>query len=463
MGVATDADDNTTIELPIRSARGERIHKAGSITAQNAAFAEAIDDTMATLYATDTHYLCRAADLHSGNFTDLQIALMAQGKLRKTPLLSLDEAAINKSSWTTAYLIPVPLASETTIDADNDERIAEQVLGEEVVLLTKIKAVNKINRSMDSLGTVLCFLGNCYCLPQISFNVGSVKPIFSLCVEEVAHCLTDPNTRRWFERACLREGGHHLPWAVFNIIEQVSPLVFDIFLYLVPHTTPHRITTPQVAIQLSNIVKESHINALERGDLKLIAPALYRDCITTVRTFTHRMGAAAKGGERIVETALYLTSAKKRQLDQIKCMREKARLREVAGLITVPSRPSKDKGRATQGDAKADSNKRIKTGNAASKVGDIKCYDSANPTNRIRLMPLPHLTTGPQPCAPFYRDGSMCKHGDDCKFAHCPMVDLPEQSRKEWFDHVHKTPTLHFNMKTCTCFMDAAGNLKPPS
>ena len=61
----------------------------------------------------------------------------------------------------------MPLASEAIADTDNDERIAEQVLGKEVVPLTKIKAVNKTNCSMDSLSKVLCFLGNCYCLPQI--------------------------------------------------------------------------------------------------------------------------------------------------------------------------------------------------------------------------------------------------------------------------------------------------------
>ena len=75
VGVKTDSDNNATLVFPVRSTRGERIHKAGSVTAQNAAFAEAINDTMATLYTTDTHFLCRATDLHSSNFTNLQITL----------------------------------------------------------------------------------------------------------------------------------------------------------------------------------------------------------------------------------------------------------------------------------------------------------------------------------------------------------------------------------------------------
>ena len=231
MGTKMDADDNVSLVLPIRSDRGENIQKAGTITAQNAAFAEAIDDTMATLYTSETHFLVRAADLHSSNLTDLQIALLTQWKLCKTPLTSLDAAATNKSSWTAAYFIPVSLSTDADADNDNDERIAEQVLGEEKILLTKIKAINKINRHIDSLSMVLCFLGNCYCLPQISFDVKSVKPIFSQCVEEVGHCLTEPNIRRWFERACLREGGYHLPWAVFNIIEQVSSITQIRFPY----------------------------------------------------------------------------------------------------------------------------------------------------------------------------------------------------------------------------------------
>ena len=114
--------------------------------------------------------------------------------------------------------------------------------------------------------------------------------------------------------------------------------------------------------------------------------------------------------------------------------------------------PSQSEPQAPPGDDKPDPTKRVKTGQPSPKVSDIKCYDIANPTNHIRLMALPNLTTGPQPCALFYRDGSQCIHGDDCKFAHVPMVNLPEQSRKEWFDHINKTSNLHFNMKTCTLF-----------
>ena len=147
--------------------------------------------------------------------------------------------------------------------------------------------------------------------------------------------------------------------------------------------------------------QKSHSNALERGDLLAISPDAYRDCMTTVRTFTHRMGAAAKGGKRIVEISLYLSSAKKKMVDQIKGMKEKACLREMANLLTVPGRGGKEKNpRAPPGDDKTDSAKRLKTENPSAKVGDIKCYDAANPKNCIRLMALSNLTTGPQPCAP---------------------------------------------------------------
>ena len=94
-------------------------------------------------------------------------------------------------------------------------------------------------------------------------------------------------------------------------------------------------------------------------------------------------------------------------------MKEKACLREVPSQLNAASRPNKDKAQATQGDSKVDHTKKIKTGHTSPKVGDIKCYDVANPTARIRLLPLPTLITGPQPCAPFYRDGSQCRNRDD--------------------------------------------------
>ena len=76
---------------------------------------------------------------------------------------------------------------------------------------------------------------------------------------------------------------------------------------------------------------------------------MYRNCLLTVRNFCHRLRAAAKGGERIVETALYLTSAKKRQQDQIIAMKEKAKMREMAATINVPGRTPKDRGRSPPG------------------------------------------------------------------------------------------------------------------
>jgi len=78
MGISKDADDVPTLVLPIRSAEGELIHRAGSKAAQNAAYREGIDDTMTRIYSTSTHFLGRAADFHSNSFTDLQGALITQ-------------------------------------------------------------------------------------------------------------------------------------------------------------------------------------------------------------------------------------------------------------------------------------------------------------------------------------------------------------------------------------------------
>ena len=72
-------------------------------------------------------------------------------------------------------------------------------MGEELEHLTKIKATNKINRHLDSHGMVVTFLGNCYCFPQVMWDIIAVIPIFVLCVEELADALTEPNIRRWFE------------------------------------------------------------------------------------------------------------------------------------------------------------------------------------------------------------------------------------------------------------------------
>ena len=86
------------------------------------------------------------------------------------------------------------------------------------------------------------------------------------------------------------------------------------------------------------------------------------------------MRAAAKGSERIVETFLYLTSNKKRQVNQIKSMKENTRLREMANLMKATGRAQKDKTHAPPGPGqeKSDPNKRLKTGNTNPKIGDVK-------------------------------------------------------------------------------------------
>ena len=68
---------------------------------------------------------------------------------------------------------------------------------------------------------VKIFLGKYWMCPQIYWDTENVKPVFILCVQELVDGLTEPDIRRWFEQSCLCDGGYHLTWAVFTIIEQV--------------------------------------------------------------------------------------------------------------------------------------------------------------------------------------------------------------------------------------------------
>ena len=64
--------------------------------------------------------------------------------------------------------------------------------------------------------------------PHISWDIVQAKPVFTQCIQELVDGLTDPNIRRWFEQACLRNGGFHLTWVVFNSIGQVSPVLCNL-------------------------------------------------------------------------------------------------------------------------------------------------------------------------------------------------------------------------------------------
>ena len=103
---------------------------------------------------------------------------------------------MDRSSWSVAYFLPMPLHIDTGADKANDERIAKQVMGKEVNHLTKLKANNKINRHLDTHRMTLTFLGNCYCYPQINWEIFKVIPVFVQCVEKLADALTKPNIHR---------------------------------------------------------------------------------------------------------------------------------------------------------------------------------------------------------------------------------------------------------------------------
>ena len=187
---------------------------------------------MATVYGSLTHFLDRTANFHYGNLTDLQVShtecknstlltpnptpntcattqpvpttclpklqctLLSQFRACKTPLTYLDAAAANKTSWTVAYFIPVSLHIDEDADKESDERIAEQVLGEEVEHLTKIKTTNKIICHLNSHGMVMTFLGNYHCFPQVVWDIKAVRPIFVMCIKELADAMREPNIRR---------------------------------------------------------------------------------------------------------------------------------------------------------------------------------------------------------------------------------------------------------------------------
>ena len=98
-----------------------------------------------------------------------------------------------------AFFFPNYRIDDFDTNKANNERITEQVLGEEVDHLTKMVASCKLNNNLDSLSMVLTFLGNCWIWPQVNWNMALVTLVFTQYVEELEDALTEPNISRWFE------------------------------------------------------------------------------------------------------------------------------------------------------------------------------------------------------------------------------------------------------------------------
>ena len=84
---------------------------------------------------------------------------------------------------------------------------------------------------------------------------------------------------------------------------------------------------------------------------------------------------------------------------------------------------------------------------AEGKGGDIVCT-----LPHGERMPLPGgmVIHGKKPCAPYYRDGHVCKNSA-CRFAHVPINDCPPDVQKGWKAHVNTYACLTFNLARVTC------------
>ena len=102
----------------------------------------------------------------------------------------------DRSAFSVAFFFPNYRIDDFDTNKANNERITEQVLGEEVDHLTKMVASCKLNNNLDSLSMVLTFLGNCWIWPQVNWNTAQVRPVFVQCVEKLADALTKPNIHR---------------------------------------------------------------------------------------------------------------------------------------------------------------------------------------------------------------------------------------------------------------------------
>ena len=298
---------------PIPSDQGALIRDAGSVKLENLLYKEAIGDTITHIHETSTHYLGKAASLDGDSFSDYMVATLAQAKPRRNILQSISDAKRDKTGHNVAFFIP-PRASDTADGSANDNRFAENIMGEETEHLTKLEAKTNIHLHLDDHTSVLRFLGNCWIIPQIIYDVTHIEPIWSTCIQELGHALTDPSVRKWFDLTCSKPDGHHIPYSVLNIVEQLH-------------------------VQLATSQKERTVLACSNDDLDAVDQNIYVAALNLTRQFIAKIISASKGGDRIAECTLWLTSAKKKSADSVALLRETDRMRRLAAQTKGPPTP----------------------------------------------------------------------------------------------------------------------------
>jgi hypothetical protein len=393
---------------PIFSDEGEDIITGSSSAYRNNALLSSFL-TKEEEMADELHFLFRAVEPPS-RFDPLTLSYLIECILRQQPLARLTDAT-EKKGVTLASFIP-DSGKNSSREAIDDERAAEELLGEASEHLTKLSTAISVNTALNRPSNALTFLANIalYVRTFCSIDDSQPPPQLYQNAVEMATLITSSAARDMLRRD--PDTASYLSYWVYATME-------SFFVQMAKQC------------RISGALRQAASGSFDK------IPITFFDFGS--RAFTMGITAfemATAGGAALPEPTVYKNSEAKKA-------KEDKKLRDHAKELGALLRSDTDRNRKFRdppsGPPNPDKKSRL-TQPMPSKQGCI-LYTGAS-----KDMPLPHfINKSDRSCAAYLRDGHLCNSGERCVFGHRGIDAMKPHVQQLWKNHVINTPDMHFN------------------
>ena len=393
-----------SIHPPVFTEAGQDIFACSSVKTMNQMFLDLLLDTEGTV--EDSLSLLRLVDVN--HLTLPMAALLAQGMFKSTVTTNLRDCVSKKAEgWTWLWLLPVHQTSASNAGSD---RKLEEILGEDPRRMSRLDTSVVATARIRGLADCITLLVNTvYVIGQV-VDTSKGTPFLFDAANEILVELTDSTFRRRFDEA-ISENPHLPYWLAANF---------------------ERIACKSGGLRTK---RASALRHAQNGNWSKISVKDIEPVERDLEKFIGSLCDFRDGGAIPDPPEMFRHTEEKKLLDAEARRKQESLLRELVG---------RKRGSPALGETPPKERKRQTTvRESQSKEGDI-IFDGP----LSQRMPLPIMKNKDEiPCAPYYRDGQICRHPDRCRYCHKPIDELSPESQKLWIAHVKSNSSLSFNPK----------------
>ena len=408
VGAGFDPSDNSVTVGTVTEAMESVFSMPGGKNTKLASFYQVLINGVEEL-SSSTDFLMRRAD--PPNFDTATLALLFNNVIEPTPMTDLTAATTGKHRMRIIFFAPDNKQVTAQREAVTDDRVMEEICGEEKTNFSKVRTSILYNSQVLSMEVFLIWLGNVLTYLVTAYHVNVDKPddvenpFLYRCYRDVGLCLTTKAARKFLK---------HLPSNVTipKILAWWAQICDQIFIL---------VTSP--------ICQPRNVILLLEGKSDKIDVTKYREAAAVLSEAKTKWSRIITMVDSVPDSAIFANfdAAKKRKTDTTDPAKEAKKVRPAADTDKV----------ATTKTEKAEKEKILKKGCIVYKAsGAMPMVDEDDPKKRI--------------CAAHHRDGVMCSRKT------CPMIHELDPTKwapetlKKWSALIEATDSMSWHSSVDT-------------